>query len=55
MNKKIYEKPLANFLAFYSEKDITSEQNVNDYVGGDLSGGVSGGAGLGGEIEDGVE
>ena len=54
MNKQKYEKPLASFIAFYSEKDITATQNIDDYMGGDLPT-VSGGTGLGGEIEDGIE
>ena len=32
MNKQNYEKPMASFIAFYSEKDLASEQSIADHV-----------------------
>ena len=53
-----YEKPIASFLAFYSEKDIASTQSIQDYAGTNANGsipGFSGNTSVGGEIEEGVE
>ena len=57
MNKQNYEKPLASFIAFYSEKDIASNMPLGEYAGTGTAGGsgVSGGAGIGGEVEDNEE
>jgi hypothetical protein len=54
MSKKTYFKPMASFIAFYSEKDMTANQDINDYanqdgdISTDLSDATGGDIGVGG-------
>ena len=54
MKKQNYEKPIASFIAFYSEKDINSDMSGYGGTTGNLNG-VIGGSDLGDEIPEGVE
>ena len=53
MDKKIYLKPSADFIAFYSEEELTADLNIQDYVNessgdmGDDLGQTSGNVGVG--------
>lgn len=48
---KNYEKPIASFLAFYSEKDLASEQSIADYTDVNANG-ESANVGTGGSKPD---
>lgn len=58
MAKKIYVKPDAEYISFYTEEEIMSVQNIADYAnetGGDMGGdmgGTSGSLGEGGSYDD---
>ena len=54
MKKQNYEKPIASFIAFYSEKDINADMSGYGGATGEV-GGVIGGSGLGEEIPEGIE
>ncbi len=46
MSKKNYQKPLAEYIAFYSDEEIASTLPLADYAtrsGNEITGGVSGG------------
>lgn len=53
MLKKNYEKPNAEYIAFYSEQEIAAELPLELYANEDINAGISGGMGTG-DIRPGV-
>lgn len=48
MLKKVYEKPMAEYFAFYSNEEITAELPLENYANDD--GSMGGNAGVSGEL-----